>query len=164
MAATVACCVVAFARTHAAPESEGPLQYESAARVARRIAKERPRNTYTIVAPTPDLAMFYGHGWHLELSAFVTQSREWQVERPGFRFPFEAPETFVFVEKEPLAQPAIGPAMASDTPSYHYYTRAGRTSLQFQAARTMAAYARSHPGASAYYEDDRLIVYRVPGI
>jgi len=113
-----------------------------------------------IVAPTPDLAMFQGHGWHLELSEFVTRSRDWPVESPAFRFPFEPTETFIFVEKEPLAEPAISPAMAVDTSSYHYYTRMGRTSLQFQAARTMALYARTHPATSVYYEDDRLIVYR----
>ena len=158
MAATVLCCVAVYVRPYA-PVAEGPLQYESAARVASRIARERPRNTYMIVAPTPDLAMFYGHGWHLELSEFVTKSRDWQMESPGFRFPFESAEIFVFVEKEPLAEPAISPALAADTSAYHYYTRAGRASLQFQAGRTMATYSRSHPTASVFYEDDRLIVY-----
>lgn len=159
MAATLLCCVLVFARPHS-PVAEGPLQYESAARVASRIAKERPRNTFMIVAPTADLAMFQGHGWHLELSEFVVRSKDWSVESPAFRFPFDSAETFIFVEKEPLAEPAISPALAVDTSSYHYYTKVGRTSLQFQAARTMASYARSHPATSVYYEDDRLIVYR----
>ena len=159
LATTVLICTVAYSRPYAAA-SEGPLQYESAARVASRIARERPRNSYMIVAPTSDLAMFLGHGWHLELSEFAAQSRDWPVDDPAFRFPFETAETFIFVEKEPLAQPAISAAMAVDTTAYHYYTKAGRTSLQFQIARTMASYARSHPTASVYYEDDRLIVYR----
>ena len=66
----------------------------------------------------------------------------------------------MFVEKEPLGQPTFSPASTFDTNSYYYYTRLGRTSLQFQAARIMASYARSHPDCSIYYEDDVIMVYR----
>ena len=144
----------------AAAPKDGPVQYEAAARTAARIAGERPRNRYLVVSPTQESVALYGRGWHEELADFVRRFERAIPMPADFRFPYSTPEVFVFVEKEPLGQPTFSPASTFDTNSYYYYTRLGRTSLQFQAARIMASYARSHPDCSIYYEDDVIMVYR----
>lgn len=143
------------------PSADGPFQYEAAARVASRIAQEFPRNTWTVVSPAQEMPLVLGRGWHAELSDFVLQYPESDVGRETFQFPFTSRDVFVFVEKRPLAQPRIPAGATSDASSYHYYTETGRTSLEYQAALIMTAYARAHEGCSIYYEDGDLTVYRV---
>ncbi|MBL8217133.1 MAG: hypothetical protein JNK87_40810 [Bryobacterales bacterium] len=143
------------------PSADGPFQYEAAARVANRISAEFPRNTWTVVSPAQELPLVLGRGWHAELSDFVLQFPESDTGRENFRFPFSSRDLFVFVEKRPLAQPLIPAGATSDASSYHYYTQTGRTSLEYQAALIMTAYARSHQDCSIYYQDADLTVYRV---
>lgn len=143
------------------PSADGPFQYEAAARIASRIAAEFPRNTWTVVSPAQELPLVLGRGWHAELSDFVLQYPETDAGRENFRFPFTSRDLFVFVEKRPLAQPRIPAGSTSDASSYHYYTETGRTSLEYQAALIMTAYARSHQNCSIYYDDADLTVYRV---
>lgn len=45
--------------------------------------------------------------------------------------------------------------------SFYYSTSTGRASMEFDAARLMAAYASAHTDSSVYYEDADLIIYRI---
>lgn len=135
-------------------------QYEAAARAAHRIAREFRTNDWIVVSPGLEVAQTYGRGWHFELADFVEAHSESQVAAPDFQFPYAAQSIFVFVEKQVLAQPAFSFAHDAGSAPYYYTTRLGRASLQFRAARLMAAYTTSHE-ASVYYEDDDLIVYRI---
>ncbi|MBI4889380.1 MAG: hypothetical protein HY821_02065 [Acidobacteria bacterium] len=157
----IAVCALVLYPGVAAPPEDGPLQYESSARTAARIAAERPRNKYLVVAPTQESIAIYGRGWHEELASFVRKFNPIVPIQADFRFPYTIPEMFVFVEKEPLFQPTVSPVASADANSYFYYTRVGRASLQFQAARIMSSYARTHNNASVYYEDDRIMVYHI---
>jgi hypothetical protein len=141
--------------------SDGPYQYESAARAAARIARTFPHNRWMIVSPAQELAATYGRGWHVELSEFVREYTPSQLSRPEFRFPYSIRDLFVFVEKEPLRQPVRNAALADDDYSYRYFTQNGRTTLEFQTAALMAAYAAGHTNISVYYEDEHIVVYRV---
>jgi hypothetical protein len=157
----IALCGVMLYAGGPKPPDDGPVQYEAAARAAARIATERPRNRYLLVSPALESVAVYGRGWHEELADFVHRFHPAVPMRPDFRFQYPVPEMFVFVEKQPLPQPEAAPASTFDTNSYYYYTRLGRTALQFQAARIMASYSRTHPGTSIYYEDDCIVVYQV---
>ncbi|MFN7923770.1 MAG: hypothetical protein U0Q16_26955 [Bryobacteraceae bacterium] len=143
------------------PEPEHGAQYEEAARVAYRIAREFRQNDWILVSPGHEVPLIFGHGWHVELSDFVTRFTPAMLERAEFRLPYEAGNVFVFVEKRPLERAAFQSAQDGREASYYYDTRMGRASLEFQAARLMAAYSRSHRDASVYYEDDDLVVFRV---
>ena len=142
----------------AAPEH----QYEAAARVAHRIAAEFRTNDWILVSPGLEVAQTYGRGWHVELADFVDAHTEAKLADPAFRFSSYATESmFVFVEKRVLKQPAFSFAHDAGATSYYYTTRLGRSSLEFRAARLMAAYVSAHKDATVYYEDDDLMVYRV---
>ncbi len=142
----------------AAPEH----QYEAAARTAHRIAGEFRTNDWILVSPGLEVAQTYGRGWHVELADFVDAHTEAKLADPAFRFSsYAAQSMFVFVEKRVLKQPAFSFAHDSGASSYYYTTRLGRSSLEFRAARLMAAYVSAHKDATVYYEDEDLMVYRV---
>lgn len=136
-------------------------QYEAAARVAHRIAREFRTNDWIVVSPGLEVAQTYGRGWHVELSDFVNSHSERQVAEPDFRFPYSAQSMFVFVEKRVLDQPAFSFAHDGGAAPYYYNTRLGRASLEFRAARLMSSYLSTHRDAQVYYEDDDLIVYKL---
>jgi hypothetical protein len=75
-----------------------------------RIIREFPRNEWLVVSPMQEVALTYGHGWHMELWEFVDKYTVAQVSRPDFSFKFPVSDTFVFVEKQPLTSQT----MASD--------------------------------------------------
>ena len=142
----------------AAPEH----QYEAAARAAHQIAREFRTNDWILVSPGLEVAQTYGRGWHVELADFVDAHTEAKLADPAFRFSdYAAQSMFVFVEKRVLDQPAFSFAHDAGSASYYYTTRLGRSSLEFRAARLMAAYLSSHNDATVYYEDEDLMVYRV---
>lgn len=141
--------------------ADGPYEYEASARMAAKIAREYPRNRWVLVSPVYEAAYSYGRGWHVELSDFVTKFTPARVARPEFDFPYEAAHIFVFVEKRPLAQVARSTHPGSSGSSFFYSTKSGRASLEFQAARVMAAYSSSHSNVGVFFEDDDLIVYRI---
>jgi hypothetical protein len=145
---------------------EGPVQYESAARVCRRITQQFRRNDWLIVSPVHDLAGIYGRGWHVELSEFAGKFSPAEFVDPGCTFPYRATDVFVFVEKIPLLsllpyRPQANLTGDLDPSVTAYGTSLGRASIQFQAARLMASYASSHKDVSVFYEDGNLLVYRV---
>lgn len=138
---------------------DGPYEYESSARMAAKIAREFPRNRWLLVSPVHEAAYSYGRGWHLELSDFVSGFETAQVASPEFRFPYDVSDIFVFVEKRPLSQVAKLALPGSPGSSFFYSTSSGRASLEFQAARLMAAYSSSHSNARVFFEDADLIIY-----
>jgi len=150
----------AMATPRTAPEHGA--QYEGAARVAYRIAREFRHNDWILVSPGQEVPLIYGRGWHVELADFVTRFPETAVADPKFRFPYEAANLFVVLERKPLAQPSFQLAQDSHAAAYFYNTRMGRVSLEFQAARLMAVYSRTHMDAAVFYEDEDLTVYRIP--
>ena len=147
---------------------DGPSQYEAAARAVTRLAREFPQNTWLVISPAQELAFTYGHGWHMQLSKFVSKYSPGEVMRPEFRFGFPVATTFVFVEKQPLASRAMASGLLALGPRFDpamapYQLRLSRASLQFQAGRLLAAYRTHHPEVEVYLEDRNLVVYRIPG-
>ncbi|SKB12594.1 conserved membrane hypothetical protein [Planktothrix sp. PCC 11201] len=137
------------------------LEYEVAARKSLEIRTTFPLKRWIIVAPPEQLAQNYRAGWHEDLAEFVKQYLT-EVKFDDFQFPYEVPDLFVFVEKQPLAiyplnlHLAISNSILLD-PTYHYYrSLAGRTSLEFEALKLCELYQKHHAGASIYYEDDQL--------
>jgi hypothetical protein len=57
-----------------------------------------------------------------------------------------------------LSLPALGAAFDPGIAAYHL--RSNRASLQFQAARLIAAYGRSHR-VNVFYEDDQIVIIRI---
>lgn len=153
----------------ARPVPEGPLQYESAARVAEQIAQTFPRGDWFLVSPTHELTSVLGRGWHIELLDFLSEYSEGTVEPPDFKFPWQA-DIFIFVEKEPLTAEngsggkmhgGHGMALVDDRVVFAYGTPLGRASTEFRLARVVASYARTHDNVSIYYQDSKLTVYRI---
>ena len=143
-------------------------QYNITARTVTRIIRELPRNTWLVVSPVQEVALTYGHGWHMELSEFVEKYTVDEVRRPDFSFRFPVVDTFVFVEKQPLTSRAMASGLSElgphfDPPMAPYQLRLNRASLQFQAARLLAAYRATHSGTEVFLEDQHLIVYRIRG-
>ena len=136
-------------------------QYEAAARVAHRIAREFRTNDWIVISPGLEVAQTYGRGWHVELADFVNTHSDGQVGQPDFRFAYSAESIFVFVEKKVLDQPAFSFAHDAGAAPYYYNTRLGRASLEFRAARLMTAYAAAHRNVTTYYQDENVIVYRI---
>lgn len=159
LAPALSFAMVAFTTPRAEPQHGA--QYEEAARVAYRIAREFRQNDWILVSPGHEVPLIFGRGWHVELSDFVARFTPEQLAAKGFRLPYEAGNVFVFVEKRPLERAAFQSAGDGREASYYYDTKMGRASLEFQAARLMAAYARNHRDATVYHEDEELLVYRV---
>ncbi|MGL6138253.1 MAG: hypothetical protein ACRC2M_13220 [Planktothrix sp.] len=137
------------------------LEYEIAARKSLEIRTIFPLKRWILVAPPEQLAQNYRAGWHQDLAEFVKQYLP-EVTFDDFHFPYEVPDLFVFVEKQPLAihplnlHSAVSNSILSD-PTYHYYhSLAGRTSLEFEALKLCELYQKYHAGASIYYEDTQL--------
>ena len=141
--------------------ADGPLQYESSAQTANRIAREFPRNRWLMVSPMHEVAFSYGRGWHVELPHFLSQFPQSTVADPAFRFPYSVRDIFVFVEKRPLRQVASLAVPGNGEHSFYYSTNGGRASMAFRAAELIAAYSASHPETSVYFEDQELIVYHL---
>ncbi len=138
-----------------------PLQYESAARAVYDIAANFPRNQWSIVSPSSELAQIYGRGWHIQLADFTRQHTPAQVRRPKFEFKYPTPHVFIFVEKKPLPAQAQAVASNGEEAAYLYGTKAGRLSLEFQAAELMAAYLEGHSNVEVFHQDDELVVYHI---
>jgi len=141
-------------------------QYNVTARTVGRIRREFPRNTWLVVSPVQEVALTYGHGWHMELSEFVERYKIEEVSHPDFSFRFPVRDTFVFVEKQPLTSVRMASDLSElgprfDPPIVPYQLRLNRASLQFQAGRMMAAYRATHRDVQVFLDDPVLIVYRI---
>jgi hypothetical protein len=104
----------------------------------------------------------------MELSEFVEKYTVDQVRRSDFSFSFPVRDTFVFVEKQPLAPQAMASGLFElgshfDPPMVPYQLRLNRASMQFRAARLLTAYYVTHRDTEVFLEDQHLIVYRIRG-
>jgi hypothetical protein len=149
-------------------EGDGP-QYNAVARAVTRIRQETPRNTWLIVSPVQEVALTFGHGWHMELSEFIKKFDPDQVRRREFAFPFAVQVTIIIVEKQPLASRMMRANLSGFGPSFDplvapYLLRSQRDAMQFRAARIVEAYQSSHLGVDVLEEDANIVVYRVQDV
>ena len=140
------------------------LEYPAAQAQALEIASTMPRGRWLIVAPVEQLAESYGRGWFEEQAAFLERYAA-RAGEPRFTFDLAVDDVLVFVEKRPFKTFAretsgIRFATLSDPTYRNYRSLAGRASLQARLQALCEAYARTHEGASVYYADDDLIIYR----
>ena len=138
-----------------------PLQYESAARAVYNIAASFPRNQWSIISPSSELAQIYGRGWHIQLADFTRDHSATEVKKAEFAFKYPTPHIFLFVEKKPLPAQAQAMAANGEEAAYLYGTKAGRISVEFQAAELMAAYLENHSNVEIFHEDEALVVYHI---
>jgi hypothetical protein len=154
-----------------AKRSTQVYQYESAARTCEAIGRQFHRNEWLVVSPFHELACTYGQGWHVELSDFVSRFTVDQVSKPDFRFPYESPHVFFFVEPRPLRvgprTPSVNvvwryaPAEVEDWPAYLYGDPLGRASLEYRAAELLNAYGSTHSNLAVFYADENLVVFNL---
>jgi hypothetical protein len=140
------------------------LEYPVAQAKTLELASILPRGRWIIVAPVEQLAEAYGRGWYEDPAAFVERYAA-RAGDPSFAFDYSVNEVIVFVEKRPFktfASEAHAVPFATLTdPTYrHYRSLAGRASLQARLLALCDAYLRTHSGASLYYEDNDLAIYR----
>ncbi len=163
--AGIAILVLASATTMTGPlrsyPLDGPLQYESSARAAAKIAREFSKNQWLIVSPMHEVAYSYGRGWHTELPQFLEEFPIAKVADKAFHFPYEVRDVFVFIEKKPLAQASNLAIPGNSLNSYYYSTNPGRASMEFRTAELIAAYAATHENISVYLQDQYVMVYRI---
>ena len=144
------------------PRAEAvPLQYEASARSVYEIATTYPRNQWSIVSPSSELAQIYGRGWHIQLTDFVRDHSPVQSANPQFEFRYPTPHIFVFIEKKPLPNTAHALASNGVNTAYSYATKSGRIALEFEAAQIMAAYIKTHANVNVFHEDEELVVYHI---
>jgi hypothetical protein len=148
------------------PQAPGGLflEYSIAQAKTLEIASSLPRGQWLIVAPVEQLAEAYGRGWYEDPAAFVDRYAA-RAADPALAFDYSVNDIIVFVEKRPFKTfPSEAHALPFATlmdPTYrNYRSLAGRASLQARLRALCEAYARTHDGASLYYEDDDLAIYR----
>jgi hypothetical protein len=140
------------------------LEYPAAQAQTLEIASTLPRGKWLLVAPVEQLAEAYGRGWYEEPAAFVERYAA-RAAAPSFAFDSSVDDVLVLVEKRPFktfrTEPASVPFSTLADPTYrHYRSLAGRASLQARLGALCEAYRRTHNGASIYYDDDDLTLYR----
>lgn len=150
----------------AVPRSAGAtyVEYDVAARKTLEIAASFPKFRWMIVAPIEQFVLTYGRGWHQHLYDFVDQVEPY-ADSPGFRLPFKVDDVFVFVETRPFStfatEPSSVPFSALTDPVFrHYRSLAGRASLEFAAYNVCERLRKQGAGATIYFENDRLRIYR----
>lgn len=165
MALLAGCLVAALVwfRPHLPPKQ--CLEYEAAARVTDRIAREFPHETWAVAAPVEQLSETLGLGVHEDLSQFVEKYRT-AVETPQFLFPAGPQDLFVYVEKSPFQLFSTEPAFISYSlltdPTYsRYRSPAGRASVESAALALCETYRRHHSNVDIFFEDTQLRVYHI---
>lgn len=148
------------------PQAPGGLflEYPVAQAKTLEIASTLPRGQWLIVAPIEQLAEAYGRGWYEDPAAFVERHAA-RAGDPSFTFDYSVNQIVVFVEKRPFktfsTEAHALPFATLIDPTYrNYRSLAGRATLQARLHALCQAYARTHNGASLYYEDDDLAIYR----
>lgn len=140
------------------------LEYDIAARKTLEIKNLFPRNSWTLAAPTEQLAEIYGSGWYEDLALFVEQYAD-KVANPKFQFPISGRDLFVLVEKIPFVtfpnEPISLPNSILGDRTYLYYrSTAGRASLQFEALQMCETYRQNHSDSQIYFENAQLRIYQ----
>ena len=139
------------------------LEYDMAARKSLELKNLFPPHSWTLAAPTEQLAEIYGSGWYEDLALFVEEYAA-QASNPEFNFPVSGNHLLVLVEKIPFVtfpnEPSVLPHSILSDRTYRYYrSTAGRASLEFEALKMCEAYRRNHPNSEIYYEDQELRIY-----
>ena len=139
------------------------LEYDMAARKSLELKNLFPFQSWTLVAPTEQLAEIYGSGGYQDLALFVEKYAS-QASQPEFNFPISGEHLFILVEKIPFVtfpnEPSVLPDSILGDHTYRYYrSSAGRASLEFEALQMCEAYRRNHPDSDIYYEDQELRIY-----
>jgi hypothetical protein len=161
----VACAAGAVLWSHPRSVASQYLEYEKAARETQEIASQFPKQRWSVVAPTEQLAETLGSGGYEDLAEFV---EKYQDQAPDSRFAIpDAPDDlFVYVEKKPFQIFSSEPAVVSlvvlaDTTYRSYRSPAGRASLEEAALRLCEAYRRSHSDIDIFFEDEALRIYHI---
>ena len=139
------------------------LEYDMAARKSLELNNLFPSQSWTLAAPTEQLAEIYGFGWYEDLALFVEKYAD-KVSKPEFKFPVSGTDLFIFVEKIPFVTFATEPSalpnsILSDRTYRYYRSSAGRASLEFEALQMCEAYRLNHHDSKIYYEDRELRIY-----
>ena len=146
--------------------ADGPHQYEAAARACDEFARKLDRNTWLVVSPSEEVPFLYGRGWHIQLASFAAQFSPTQLADPSFRFTYPVRDVFIFVERKPLRPTAvatIAPDVVGASTATPNQSSVQRASLQFKAARLLAAYQKTHNDLKVVHDTDSLTVYHLPG-
>ncbi len=141
------------------------LEYDMAARKSLELNNLFPSQSWTLAAPTEQLAEIYGFGWYEDLALFVEKYAD-RAGKPEFNFPVSGTDLFIFVEKIPFVtfptEPSVLPNSILSDRTYRYYrSSAGRASLEFEALQMCEAYRLNHHDSEIYYEDRELRIYHV---
>ena len=139
------------------------LEYDMAARKSLELKNLFPPQSWTLAAPTEQLAEIYSSGWYQDLALFVEKYAD-RASNPKFKFPVSGKHLFILVEKIPFVtfanEPSVLPHSILGDRTYRYYrSSAGRASLEFEALQMCEAYRRNHPDSEIYYEDRELRIY-----
>lgn len=137
------------------------------------------RNTFTvrqwtIVAPVQQFSEAVGHGWHVELSAFVLRFSPSEAADPGFLLAnagngaITTPDIFVYVETVPLgatvpvdAADLLLPLPVSGNANY-LYTGSRLVAIEARAYIWCMTYLHSHPATtSIYYRNAAFTVFHI---
>jgi hypothetical protein len=147
------------------PPEMSYLEYEIAARKTLEIKNIFPRKSWTIIAPTEQLAQSYGTGWYEDLAQFVYKYGD-KVREPDFILPYTTPHTFVFIEKRPFQSQnnnSVVPYSTLNDPTYqNYRSLPGRTKLVKAGKKLCDEYLQKNPKGDIYYEDQDLMIYYFP--
>ena len=140
------------------------LEYDIAARKTLEIKSLFSRNSWSLAAPTEQLAEIYGSGWYEDLALFVEQYAD-KVANPEFKFPISGTDLFVLVEKIPFVtfpnEPISLPNSILSDRTYRYYrSTAGRASLEFEALQMCTTYFQNHSDSQIYFENAELRIYQ----
>jgi len=144
------------------------LEYESAARQTREIARRFPRQQWAVAAPVEQLPETHGLGSYEDLAEFVKEY-EPLVSRPEFHFQHMPANLFVYVEKKPFQifshEPtSVSFSVLADVTYSHYRSPGGRASLEVAALRLCENYRQFHSGVDVFFENDDLRIYHIkPG-
>jgi hypothetical protein len=139
------------------------VQYESAARIAARIAREHADRDWLLISSGREATQVAGRGWHLPLTALLRYADESGSSLHPARLPFRDRHVFVMVELRPLRTGLRSLAPGSGASDYFESTDAGRATLHFKAARFMERYAAVHREVDVFYHDEDIIVFHFPG-
>lgn len=161
----VACAACAVLWSHPRPVAGQYLEYEKAASETQEIANRFPKQRWSVVAPTEQLAETLGLGGYEDLADFVEKYRS-QADDPQFVIPGAPDDLFVYVEKKPFQiftrEPAVVPLVVlADTTYRSYRSPAGRASLEEAALRLCEEYRKSHNDTGIFFEDETLRIYQV---
>ena len=141
------------------------LEYETAARQTRKIARLFPRLQWAVAAPVEQLPETLGLGAYEDLAGFVGKYQQ-QVAKPGFRFQGVPENLFVYVEKVPFQifsrEPeTVSFSVMADSTYSHYRSPGGRASLESAALRLCESYKQSHGNTDVFFEDENLRIYHI---